>query len=49
MRIAGDPCWTERVRAVEQEAKAAGYIKDTAFAARLLTGDSRPRNVLMFL
>lgn len=49
MRAAGEPCWMERVRAVEREAISAGYTKDAAFAATLLTGDARPRNVLMFL
>ena len=49
MQIAGEPNWTEQALVVHREATVAGYAKDATFAAQLLKGDPRPRNVLMFL
>ena len=49
MRAAGNQEWSELARTVHREAVAAGYGRDAALANELLSGQLRPRNVLMFL
>jgi hypothetical protein len=49
MRDSGDPAWAECARRAQTEAMTAGYSKHAAFAASLLSGVDRPKNVLMFL
>jgi hypothetical protein len=49
MRMAGDPSWVELARAIRDDAAAAGYQRDAAFAARLLEGDIPMNSALMFL
>jgi hypothetical protein len=49
MRAAGSQECPELARAVHREAIAAAYSRDAAFANKLLNGQLRPRNVLMFI
>ena len=49
MRFAGESGWAELARTIRDDAVAAGYQRDAAFAARLMEGGVHPKNVLMFL
>jgi tetratricopeptide (TPR) repeat protein len=49
MNAAGEPGWFEVAHAAQCEAIAAGYERDADFASRLLAGELRTSNVLMFL